>query len=155
MASFQVTGWNTHHHIAALTRAGVFEGHQAARTVLLWFGMNVAVSDRPKQGLQRGFVMRGCISQKSVCANTGLSQSAVSKAMAWLADQGLVSVRYSYANKRQHVQSVEIQSYDEQSEADRLAWLADQPVPAPKLRVLPGGYSSGITDDSSGMKCYS
>jgi hypothetical protein len=145
MGSYQAVGWNMHHHIVELTKAGVFTGHQAGRTILIWFGMNVSVSDRPKQGLQRGFVMSGCISQKAVCAATGLSQSAVSKAMAWLISQQLVSVGYVLGDKRQYVRSVEILSFDAESEEERIAQLAEQVQQPPKLQVLAGGYSSRIT----------
>lgn len=128
MSSYQVAGWNMHHHIVELTKAGEFDGHQAARTVLIWFGMNIAVSDRPKQGLQRGFVMKGAVSQKTVCAATGLSQSSVSRAVLWLIDQGFLNVTYRYMHNRQYIDSVEINSFDEQSEQDRKAKLATREV---------------------------
>lgn len=136
MASFQVAGWNMHHHIVELTKAGEFKGHQAARTVLVWFGMNIAVSDKPKSGLQRGFIMKGCISQPAIARATGLSQSAVSKAVTWLADQGFIDIRYRYEGNRQRIHSVEISSYDEQSEEERKDRLPRAEAPAPKLRLV-------------------
>lgn len=128
MTSFQVTGWNMHHHIVELTKAGEFGGHQAARTVLIWFGMNIAVSDNPRRGLQRGFVMRGCITQSATAKATGLSTGAVSNAIRWLSDQGFIRTTYRHEGQRRYLNSVEIESFDEASEADRKARL----VPAAK-----------------------
>jgi DNA-binding transcriptional ArsR family regulator len=148
MSSYQKTGWNMHHHIVELTKAGEFSGHQAARTILIWFGMNIAVSSNPQRGLQRGFVMNGCISQLVIAKATGLSQSAVSKAMAWLAEQGFINVTYRYEGKRQRFHSVEIATFDEQSEEDR---KLKRPEPAAKLRLVHSEHSSVMLEHSSGI----
>lgn len=147
MKRYQDIAHDLHRHVVTLTKAGEFEESQAARTVLIWFAMNIANKDDASNGLRRGFVMSGCISHPVICQSTGLGKATVSRALTWLHARGFIRVRREFEGKRQRIASVEVTSYDSVSEADRKAWLAQQDVPqppapraakAPRLRLVSG-----------------
>lgn len=126
MPSYQVVSCNMYRHVCLLTTAGEFRNRQAARTVLVWFAMNISVTTAPDRGLHAGEVMRGCVGQGVIARNTGLSQSAISKAITWLTAQGFISVTYRFRGDRQYTHGVILESFDTQSEADRRAKLSQR-----------------------------
>lgn len=131
MRRYQDIAHDLHRHIVELTKAGEFRGHLAARSVMVWYAMNISNTHDPANGLRRGFVMEGCISQAATAAATGLDKATVSRSIGWLEEQGFIQVRREYQGKRQRIARVEISSFDAESEDDRKAALSRPPLPLP------------------------
>jgi hypothetical protein len=125
-SSFQHLAWAVTEHIHKLTADGVFEGQQAARAVLLYFAHHTARYTDTGKGRKTGYVLEGKATQKAIMTETGLSKATVNRAVKWLQEQGLIAVAYVYEGQRQSYGSIQISSWDAQSEADRQAWLATQ-----------------------------
>lgn len=77
--------------ILALTRAGEFNGQQAARTVLSYFS-NYVDPDNPGSM----YVDPEMITQNAIISATGLSRSGVSNAFLWLEHRGLITVERNH-----------------------------------------------------------
>jgi hypothetical protein len=117
--SVQNTVFEMVQHAVKLTKAGVFEKHQAARTVFLHYCHNTAANDNPARGFRRFYVMPGAVVPRIVASHTGLSDWAVGKAMDWLHEQGLVEITERTSGKYRYVSSVKVLSIDDETEAER------------------------------------
>jgi DNA-binding MarR family transcriptional regulator len=80
-------GCDLYRRIYKLTQAGVFKGHQPARTVLVHFAMNIDPENPASL-----YVDPGSITQREIMSCTALSASGVGTAMKYLEAQGLVTV---------------------------------------------------------------
>src|SRR5258708_1177620 len=106
-------------HVIALTKAGEFAGHQAARTAFAFYCHRTAANDNKTTGLKRLHVMPGNVSPRLVAHSTGLSEPTVRKANAWLHERGFIEVTEAAGGKYRYLQDVAIKSYDTESEAVR------------------------------------
>jgi hypothetical protein len=128
-------------HVEKLTVAGVFKGQQSARTVFTLYVMSEAANDNKLRAFRRGYVMPGSGIPKIVAKKTGLGLSTVHRAMDWLHEQGFIELRELTGGTYRYVNSVKILSYDEDSEASRLATAgthARSEVKPRKPRSAPG-----------------
>jgi hypothetical protein len=148
-------------HVEKITAEGVFKGQQSARTVFLFLVMNEAANDNLRRGFQRGFVMPGAGVPKIIAKKTGLGTSTVYRAMDWLHEQGFIEVKEAAGDCYRFIQSVEILSRDEATEAARRA--SDGKNQRPEVRTrkprepkpATAGFSHGGQSFSHGDERFS
>jgi len=143
--TFQHLAWAYTKHIHSLTDAGLFDGHQAARTVMLYFAHHTARYTATGKGREAGCVLEGKISQKAIMKETGLSQKSVQRAVNWLIASGFVRVDVLFGGQRQYYARIEITSFDAESEQDRKAWLAGQQAAQVPAEDAGDGVITGST----------
>ncbi len=124
MKRYQDLGFDLYWHVVGLTKSREFQGHQAARTVMIHFAMGLANKEDPRRGFQKGHVMPGLVSIPSIVDCTGLNRATVSRAIRWLADHGFIRVTYLIEGNRRRIADVEITSYNGESEQFRQEYLA-------------------------------
>lgn len=105
--------------IITLTERGEFERHQAARTVLTYYGFNIVANDNERLGRQGGDVMEMCVSPAVVARKTGLDEQTVRRANDWLHEQGFIWAGDQTGEKYRYVANIAIMSIDEASERKR------------------------------------
>lgn len=118
--------------IVALTKLGVFDGQQAARTVLQHYRFHIAIKSDSARGFRRGYVLPGCTQPAVVAEHTGLSRATVNRANTWLHQNYLVTITDNGA-----VIDPFLFSADDDEQRQKL--IADQPRSAPELRDGPKG----------------
>src|SRR5882724_9454147 len=109
-------------HSYDLAKTGVFEGRQPAQAIFQYYIFNTAIHDSAPRRFRQGYVMPGCTFPASVKKATSWSDEAVRKANAWLHQQRLIGVSDIQADGER---SIEILSYDGESEQSRLKALAE------------------------------
>lgn len=108
MSSYQALHDRTYRQIEKLTAEGKFEGHQAARTVLVHFAMSLSTVDNIDRGLKNGYVMEGVITVPVIAARTGLNKGTVSRAITWLRAAGYIEVQHIETGGRRYIGSVKV-----------------------------------------------
>lgn len=122
-------------HVYALAKLGMFQGHTTAQDVLIYYMFNCAVNDSKPRNFRRGYVMPGCTYPASAAKATTWSDEAVRKANTWLHEQRLIEITDVQPDGQR---SIEILSWDAESEETRLKLLAeDGPREALKLKRGP------------------
>jgi DNA-binding transcriptional ArsR family regulator len=108
VSSYQALHDRTYKGIERLGDTGVFDGNQAARTVLVHFAMNLSSVNDIEQGLAEGYVMEGCIPVAQIMRKTRLSKPTVQRAVKWLRQQGYIEVQYLHEGGRQYFGSIKV-----------------------------------------------
>jgi hypothetical protein len=118
--------------IVALTKLGVFDGQQAARTVLQHYRFNIAVNSNSARGFRRGYVLPGCTQPAVVAEHTGLSRATVNRVNTWLHQNYLVTITDNGA-------VIDPFLFSADDDEQRQKMVAEQPRCAPELRDGPKG----------------